>query len=268
MWRSVFSSMLPARMLEAVRARRLERRYRGNFASWAEAQRASTGYASAKILQRVIAATRATRAGEAAWERDTVLFSEPWVHEPLLRVMQDVAAREGGLDVLDFGGALGSTWWQHRERFDAAELTRWSVVEQPEFVAVGRREFQQGPLKFYPDIAECLAVGPPNVTLLSSVLPYLEQPHVWLRELGAKVTGTLIIDRTGFVRGGEDRLAVQHVPESVYDASYPCWFFSQPQLLASLGPAWELKQEWSSFDGDGQTFRYRGLVLAHRTNQL
>ena len=196
-----------------------------------------------------------------------MLFQEPWAHGPLLDVLQQIGRKDGRLDVLDFGGALGSTWWQHREWLRDPEPCRWSVVEQPDFVAAGRREFEQGPLRFYRDVKECLADGQPNVILLSSVLPYLEFPHALLQELGAQVSGTMIIDRTGFVRTGADRLAVQDVPESVYEASYPCWFFHQDDLIKSLGADWELKREWASFDGDGQTFRYRGLVLAHRRNK-
>ena len=135
-------------------------------------------------------------------------------------------------------------------------------MEQPDFVAAGRQEFEQGPLKFFDSIDECLQEGRPNVVLLSSVLPYLKTPCTFLRQLASRVTGTLIIDRTGFVNTGPDRLAVQHVPESVYPASYPCWLFRQESLTEALGPAWSLIDEWKSFDGDGRTFRYRGLVFS------
>lgn len=262
--KTLIKAVIPEQLKAHWRARRMEARYQGNYESWAEAKMVATGYETPEILEQVIAATRATREGEAAWERDSVLFQEPWAHRPLLEMLRSVAEREGMLDVLDFGGAMGSTWWQHREWLDEVDLKRWSVVEQPNFVAAGRREFEQGPLRFYGDVEECLTQGQPNVVLLSSVLPYMENPYDFLKKLVEQFEGMLIIDRTGFVNQGTDRLAVQHVPDSVYAASYPCWFFNREKLLGSLGEDWELEREWASLDGDGQTFSYRGLVLAHR----
>jgi len=91
---------------------------RGNYATWAEAKAASGGYDDPAILDRVRNATRAVRDGRAAWERDGTLFEKPWAHEPLLNALRHIAAAEGGkLDIVDFGGALGSTWWQHRAWF-------------------------------------------------------------------------------------------------------------------------------------------------------
>ena len=62
------------------------------------------------------------------------------------------AANGGRLEVVDFGGALGSTWWQHREELSALGLRRWVVVEQPQFIEAGR-EFAGEILGFAPTLA-------------------------------------------------------------------------------------------------------------------
>lgn len=235
--------------------------FRGDYATWAGASARSTGYDAEHILDRAVAAARAVRSGDAAWERDTVLFLEEACHEPLLKALRTAAARDGRLSVLDFGGALGSTWWQHRRWLADVPDLRWSVVEQPGFVAAGRREFTTEVLRFYETIEACFAAEQPTLILLSSVLPYLEHPHALLGELAARDCGWLVIDRTGFTRHGRDQLTVQHVPETIYRASYPCWFFDQTQLLAPLASRWQVADQWASFDAGGDKFDYRGLLM-------
>ncbi len=239
------------------------RPFRGDYRTWAEARARSGGYDGDHILERAVIATRTVHHGYAAWERDTVLFQEESCNQPLLEALRTAAAAAGEkLSVLDFGGALGSTWWQHRRWLaDLAEV-RWSVVEQRGFVEAGRREFTTGPLRFYETIDACFAVEHPTVLLLSSVLPYVEQPHALLAQLARCECDWIIIDRTGLTRNGRDRLTVQHVPESIYRATYPCWFFDRARLLASLLPRWQVVAEWPSLDGGGgKNLEFRGFTL-------
>jgi putative methyltransferase (TIGR04325 family) len=236
--------------------------YEGDYASWAAAATASRGYADAAIFEKMLAAGRAVRDGRTAWERDTVLFSEAAANAPLLDALRRAAAAHGGrLNVVDFGGALGSTWWQHRPWLaDLAEV-RWSVVEQPQVVAAGRREFTGGPLRFYGSLAECCAAERPEVVLLSSVLPYLEAPHALLEDVRARGFRHVIIDRTGFVARGRDRLTVQHAPREIYAASYPCWFFDRAALLRPFAAGWRIVAEWPTGDEVDIDAGHRGLML-------
>ncbi len=234
--------------------------YRGDHAGWAEARRAARGYADPAIAEKVIAAARAVRDGRAAWERDTVLFHEPAANAPLLRALRHAAAANGGrLRVADFGGALGSTWWQHRPWLaDLAEVS-WAVIEQPALVAAGRREFTAGPLRFFPSLDECAAAAPADVLLLSSVLPYLENPRALLAAALARPFRHVVVDRTGFVARGRDRLTVQHVPPAIYDASYPCWFFDRASLFAGFSPGWRIVEEWACDDEADIAAEHRGV---------
>jgi putative methyltransferase (TIGR04325 family) len=242
--------------------------YYGDYSSWEKARAASSGYDAERILEKVIAATRAVRDEKALWERDTVLFHTPMYHEPLLAALQQIGVAEGGrLSVLDFGGALGSTWWQHRARLGYLAELRWSVVEQPTFVRAGQREFTAGPLRFYESIDVCFKEESPNVVLLSGVLAYLEDPHALLERVAAMACDYLIIDRNGFSDIGRDRLTVQEVPASIYLASYPCWFFDRDGLLGPLMAEWKIIAEWPTFDEPGVGYEYRGLML-QRINRL
>ena len=231
----------------------------------------SSGYGSANILERVTQATRAVVSGAARYERDSVLFNEPDYPFPLLAALLRVAARDRGrLDVVDFGGSLGSIYRQCRPLLAGLSPIRWWVIEQAAFVASGTAEFSSEELQF----ADLLAEIPPNegqrVILASSVLQYLEDPSATLQEFDNSSAQHLIVDRTPLSAQATDRLCIQHVPKQIYAASYPCWILSKSKLLEQLSRNWRLVCDFPGADGiartdDGVPFEFRGLVLERRS---
>lgn len=259
---------LPRSLRRWIRRRLRGPLYAGDYATWPEALRDSRGYADPVITEKTLAAARAVRDGRASWERDTVLFHEQAKNAPLLAALQRAAAaNQGRLHIVDFGGALGSTWWQHRAWLGELAEVRWWIVEQPTLVAAGQAEFTQGPLRFFESLAAAVAAGQPDTLLLSSVLPYLEAPHAVLTEARRLGFRRIIIDRTGFVTRGRDRLAVQHVPPSIYAASYPCWFFDREALLRPFAADWRVTAEWTCDDEVDIDAEHRGIVLERTKNQ-
>jgi len=241
-WRRAVHRLVPASVLAPLVQRFFRVRWAGDFRDWQSAEKTCRGYAAGKILQRVEAAARAVRDGTANYERDGVVFHEapPWW--PGLDAVKD-AAQKGGLTVLDFGGSLGSSYFQVRAQLRPAGPVHWRVVEQPSFVAAGRREFQNGELEFYTSAAEACDAGMPDVLLLASVLPYLPSPLETLSDLVKRGARWIIVDRTGFTVGGGARLTVQHVPRSIYAASYPCWFLDRAEFLARFEGRYRLVGE-------------------------
>jgi len=238
--------------------------FRGDYASWAGARAASAGYDDQALLDRVVTAMREVAAGRARYERDGVAFPSPEVNAPLLARLRASAAQTGGrLDVVDFGGSLGSLWWQHRSELAQLAAVRWRVVEQAHYVAAGR-EFAQENLDFADSIAAALQGMQPAVIILSSVLPYLENPGALLAEAVRHGFAHIIIDRTPFIAGGRTRLAVQHTPPGLGGGSYPCWLFDREKLLSVLQPAYELVAEWPSLDELAPHVRHRGFHFQRR----
>lgn len=210
----------------------------GEYATWADAVAASTGYDDETILDKTRIAALAAKRGEAAFERDSVAFSQPEYAWSLLAALMWIAAKNGGrLSVLDFGGSLGSSYFQHRLFLERLNSVRWVVVEQSGQVKVGQREFADERLRFCATIEEATAESQPHVVVLSSVLQYLERPHEVLSELLGLECDHLVLDRTTVWDDPSDRLCVQTVPPAIYDASYPCWVFSKVRLDAELGEA-------------------------------
>jgi putative methyltransferase (TIGR04325 family) len=132
--------------------------FHGQYASWERAVAASEGYDQGRILQKVKAATLKVERGEAAYERDGVVFDKVETYWPVLSALLWAAARDGGcLSVLDFGGSLGTTYRQNRSFLDHLADVRWGVVEQPHYAASGRQHFTTDRLSFHETIDECVA---------------------------------------------------------------------------------------------------------------
>jgi putative methyltransferase (TIGR04325 family) len=242
----VVRKILPAGLLSRIEQRFFRVRWTGDFPDWTAAQAACSGYDAAAITTRVVAAARRVRDGQAVYERDGVVFQQPAPVWPALGFLREAAqARGNGLTVLDFGGSLGSLYFQNRERLRDCSPLRWFVVEQPALVDAGRREFQTEELRFYSSSREACDAGMPDVLLMASVLCYLASPYETLVELLQARPARVVIERTGFVIEGKSRLMVQHVPRTIYPASYPCWFFNRTEFLAAFAGHYRLVHEQS-----------------------
>ena len=178
-----------------------------------------------------------------------------------------VAARNNGrLNVLDFGGSLGSCYFQNRKFLKALSHVSWNVVEQSHYVDAGQLHIQSEELRFFKTIKECLADNQPNVVMLSSVLQYLEDPEEIIKSLTAAKATCLIVDRTPFSILNQDKILVQKVPASIHSASYPMWVFSIEKYLRLLEPDWHLIAQWQNTEGSvistaGLEFSFQGMML-------
>ena len=205
------------------------------FSLLGEAKLQCTGYDSDSILEKCKTSLLKVKNGEAAYERDSVLFDEIQYSWGLLAGLQKAALEnEGKLCVLDFGGSLGSTYYQNKEFLNSVKQLQWCIVEQSHFVDFGKLYFENEQLKFYYTIEECLSNHKPDVILLSSVLQYLEKPYEWIEKIINLGIPNIIIDRTAFVNNERDILTIQNVPEEIYKASYPSWFFNKEIFLGAF----------------------------------
>ena len=220
--------------------------YSGDYASWQEARRNATGYDAPAIIAKVFDATEKVLAGEAVFERDSMVFHHREYHYPLLFALYRTAVATGRLHVLDFGGALGSTFRQHLELLRGAGCDiSWNVVEQPAFVAAAEKLEHEPELHFHRSIEEAAAHQKIDTILFSSVLQYLEHPREILRRSAG--FRYLIIDRhPEFCERETGQITVQKVSEPVYDASYPVRIWGKHELKELLAPDYLLLKEWSS----------------------
>lgn len=261
--RKLIKSLIPPILLDIVKKFRSSKYgWQGDYSSWHEAHEASTGYDSDKILQTVRSSLLKVKNGEAVYERDSVIFDAVQYSWPLLTGLMFCGAKSRGvIRILDFGGSLGSTYYQNKKFLDKFENVSWSIVEQKHFVDAGKVDFEDDRLKFFYNVDECVKSENPNVLLLSSVMQYIERPFELLDTILENNFNYILIDRTLFSKK-EEKITLQIVPPYIYEASYPCRFFDKNEFIKYF-----IKQGFSIieiFDGsDGKTddYEFKGMIL-------
>ena len=252
------------------------------FTAWHEVQKSSTGYDDHSILEKVYEATQKVIRKEAAFERDSIAFPSMIYNWPLLACLGKILSENNNsLNLLDFGGALGSSYYQNRPFFHPNAKIHWSIIEQPSFVDKGKKYLETDELHFFHSLEEYLQNNTPSVLLFSSILQYLETPYQSLNVLLQKTDPKyLIFDRTIFHQDPDkmDCVYLQKVPPDIYTSSYPIWFFSQQQFINHLSGSYELLAEWDALAGNVKvrSFKYpsriintgtdKGFLLKRKTN--
>ncbi|MGF6924000.1 putative methyltransferase (TIGR04325 family) [Paraburkholderia sp. 40] len=233
----------------------------GRYPSWSAALAAADGYDDQRILETVHASALKVKRGEATFERDSVCFQKEEFRWPLLSVLLHAAImNRDSLQVADFGGSLGSFYFQHRKFLHQIQSLQWSVIEQSDYVRVGRQDFEDETLKFFPTLADTATRSAIDVTLFSGSLQYLDDPFDQIMQAAA-LADCIMIDRTPFIDESQDRIAVQRARASIYKASYPHRFFAKEKFdrfMTNLGYASFC--EWNGFDRADNTCRYLGRM--------
>jgi putative methyltransferase (TIGR04325 family) len=215
--------------------------WKGNYPSWSAATEKASGYDSEIILNRVKSALLKVKSGEAVYERDSVIFDKVHYSFPLLSALSQIALKNNRkLNVLDFGGSLGSSYYQNKAFFADLEQFNWCIVEQKHFVEEGKKTFADKNLHFFYDIDSCTQQHTIDVLLLSSVLQYLEKPYEFIDSILAKNIPYIIIDRAPMLAEGDDRITLQTVPKAIYEAKYPCWILNEKKVLNALLKQYDL----------------------------
>lgn len=244
---------------------RRSRAFQGRYPTWSAAAAAATGYQKADILERTRESLKRAVNIPGAFAQDGKIFHASEPRLPLLTGLLLAAARANGrLSVLDFGGALGNTYFQHRDFLRGLAELRWQVVEQENHVRCGREEFADGTLSFFATIAEGAKAERPNAVVLSSVLQYLPEPYAVLDELLALRPEVVVVDRTPFAVAGEEFLTVQKVDPTIYEASYPAWVFEERKLVEKFRNAYETYVAYTCDDDLDPAAVYKGFVFVRK----
>ncbi len=221
--------------------------FSGDYKNWGEVEKLCDGYSSANILEKTLESTLKVKNGESVFERDSFIFEKVQYSWGLLACLFKVAAENNNkLNVIDFGGALGSHYFQNKEFLKPLQIKSWTVVEQEHYVKAGKEKIADGILKFADSIDE---IDGANVLILSSVLQYLPNPYQWLEKIIDKGVDYIIIDRTAISLENRDRLTLQVVPPEIYEAKYPAWFLDEKKLLSYFDSKYRLISDFDvTFD--------------------
>lgn len=263
------------KLVQFLKRRYLQLKYsrygwHGNYTSWQEAAARCNGYNENGILEKVLAATLKVKNGEAVYERDAMLFDHIEYSWPLLANLLWIAGKnDNHLSVIDFGGSLGSSYFQNRQYIHHLKEVKWSVVEQASFVSAGTKDIAGDQLQFFDTVEAALATrGHHDVLLLSCVLPYIEKPYALLSKLVAARIPYIIVENTYFNPEPANRLTIQKVPPVYYDAAYPAWFLNYRQVTETFAGAYRLVNEYANEQIlylDGQLLQYKGFIMELKT---
>ena len=241
--------------------------FSGNFHTWDEALKASAGYDAPAILDKVKASLLKVKSGAAIYERDSVLFDEVEYSWPLLTALLWIASnKEGSLNLVDFGGSLGSSYYQNRKFISHLSSVQWHIVEQPSFVRCGRQYFEDDVLRFHDSLESCLEQSSSDTIILSSVLQYISEPLKLIKKVIDNNFEYVLIDRTPFIAKGPDRITVQHTSSEIYKASYPAWFFNERSFLANFEELYDMTAAFDApIDMANIPSSYKGYIFRRKT---
>jgi putative methyltransferase (TIGR04325 family) len=210
--------------------------------SWDFAKNNSVGYNDNLIIEKVKFATRAVVNGDYLYERDSILFDDIQYSWPLLAGILIAAENCGELNVIDYGGSLGSTYRQNKKFLDNLSCqVQWKVVEQKLFSDAGKSEFTTRHLKFF-DSLEDARLGGCNVFLLASTIGYIDNPDELIRVIKEISPNYIVVDRT--VVSDREKYLIQQVPGNIYKASYPLRVFDFKELIDSFSDYYDLIEKW------------------------
>lgn len=243
--------------------------FSGRYPNWDDAARRTDGYDGRDIFEKVRAAALKVKSGAVAYERDSVVFSEIHHSFPVLSgLLRAAAEHNGALSVLDFGGSLGSSYFQCRNFLSVLSKLTWGIVEQEHFVRCGREEFETSELRFFRSIAECDDAIRPTTALLSGTLQYLPRPFDVLDELMDRGIPYLVIDRIPFSDGAVDWVTVQKVSPPIYSATYASHVFSRRAFVERISERHRIVSQFRGNDGtasaDGHAFWFGGIIARRK----
>lgn len=236
--------------------------FEGNYTTWQEAENASSGYGTTEILEKVYKTTLQVINKEAVYERDSVAFYKTAYTYHLMMLIGILCSQKETLDIVDYGGALGSLYWQNKEILDeyTGKNIFWSIIEQQNYVQCGKDRVQNDSIRFFEKIDE---IERADLVIFSGVLQYLED----YREIVQKVIKLhpryILVDRT-FI-AANSRIVVQHVCGDIYKGSIPAKIFEEPEITGLL-KGYRLMVEFPSFvDSDAYVdeiiVKVRGMIF-------
>jgi putative methyltransferase (TIGR04325 family) len=214
-------------------ARRLRRRPRleGPFVSWDVAAERATGWDSPRITELALAAALKVKNGTAAFERDSRTYDRIIYSPTILAALLLAVARYRRLNVIDFGGGLGSNYFQNVKMIRALAETpiSWNVIERPALAKIGAEQFQTVELRFH---AEFAAARLENAVLLfTSSLQYVPDAFGFLEE-AIRGIDIVALDHVLVSADKNHAIFLQHLdPRRFGKVTLATWCFAKDALI-------------------------------------
>ena len=221
-------------------------KFEGPFENWCSAKDRTGDYSQGAILDRVSIATSEVLSGAATYEQDGKAFcGTPPPSNALNGLLLAAGLGSGRLNVLDFGGGLGSHFLRWRPFLSAIPQLRWHVLEQSNYTELGRALFKDVSNIEFHSRSESIESSI-DAVLASSVLQYVDEPCVKLEMLLQFKSQIFILDRT--LLGEQDLAMVQSTPKRMGGTSYPVWILNKSRIFSRLENDYDCLTEFQGSD--------------------
>ncbi len=251
-------------MLKVYQSKKTKSGFSGNIANWDDALTQTSGWNSPEIINKIKTAALQVKDGSSVYEQDGSIFNKQNFFFPVLAGILRAVTKNQSISIVDFGGSLGSHYYQMKSFFSKEIKISWNVVEQKEFVDCGKKEFENDELKFYYSIKDYQ--GEKDVFFASGAIQYLEDPYTFIKEIKSFKFKNIIFDRVFFIENVPERIVLQKADAEIfYDASFPAWLLNEDKFIEAFLPQYNLVTDFNSLDPDNkiENFRiyHKGFIL-------
>ncbi len=237
---------------------------KGNYKTWKKAKKNSDGYEDKKIFEKVKKNFLLSRKLKNRYEQDSLIINKPrYSLSSSLGIILSAKVLKK-INIIDYGGSLGTIYFQYKKIIDNIQLIKWNIVEQDAFVNFGKKNIKDKKINFYSNLNECLLKQRPNVFFASSSLQYVEYPYKILKKVSNfKNIKFIIIDKSPF-HPNVETIKIQHNPRSIYKQSYPVHIFNKSKMIKFMHK--NHFQLIDSFECENMLFNvnYYGLIFIRK----
>lgn len=202
--------------------------------NWSRALENSESYEDKTIVKKIIKTyEQIENYNFEFYERDGILFKQKFDETVLLNFLTENIKPGKFLEVLDFGGSLGSRYFSNYNFINKNNII-WNVVEQNKFVEYGKKKLQKKNLQFYFSIDECLKTKNIDSVIFSGSLQYLEKYYEILKHIKKNNIKSVFIDFLPVSNFKNHKIFVQNIPKKIYKSSYPIRIFSKNKFINEI----------------------------------
>ncbi len=244
--------------------------YEKGFNTWDAAHRGSSGYDSHEIVSKVFQGSLLAR-DEGLQERDGVILNSsdfnPYTWIGILQTFNLIG--EGRkIRIVDFGGSFGSTYRMMKNKLQESKIDfEWIVIEQKHFVDLGKLHFETNELRFMDNFSSLLD-NSIDILIFNGVLEYLENPYQIITDGLSYSPLVVLLDRTPVNSEQNDTFSVQHVPKSIYSATYANRNFGKKNLMKLFEPDFSKFIEYDCILQPDPYNTSMGFIFNRKSNQL
>jgi len=240
-----------------------------DYKTWEEAEKDCEVYDEKAIQEKLKTAILKVKNGQAVYERDGIIYDQIYYSWPLLSHLLLAASQNNNqLSLIDFGGSLGTTFFQNKKYLNQLNKVQWDVVELGYLIETGKKEIAEKGLDFFYTIEDAIKTnGKHNILITNGVFPYLEKPYELFNLFKSFNFEYIIIESTYFNYEARDRICIQKTNPKAYTAFYPCWLLDYEKVKAYFMDEYIIFNEYQNdihFYLEGEKVEYRSVVFKRK----